>query len=77
MCYNNYITFFLYSQFATNVTMNGTFCYVNGNDILHSRGYSLDWLWYDQIALGGTTLGWLLLAYIVLRIVKIYYRHFK
>ncbi|XP_064387241.1 broad substrate specificity ATP-binding cassette transporter ABCG2-like [Halichondria panicea] len=52
-------------------------CYADGNLVLKYRGYSLDWLWYDQIALAGTTLGWLILAYIVLRIVKIYYRHFK
>ncbi len=56
---------------------NSTLCYADGDDVLKYRGYSLDWLWYDQIALAGTIVGWLILAYIVLRIVKIYYRHFK
>lgn len=68
-------TFFHFSNFKTfwpqPICSPTWHCYADGNDVLKYCGYSLDWLWYDQIALARTTLGWLILTYML------YYIHFQ
>jgi hypothetical protein len=53
------------------------YCFADGNEVLTYTGYHLDWIWWDQIALAGTALMWLALSYMVLRVVKAYYRQYK
>ena len=49
---------------------NGSSILVPGSEILTSQGYKTEWLWYDQIGLGGLALLFLTLTYITLRLIK-------
>lgn len=60
-----------------NWTDNTGICYAKGNDLLEFQGYHASMVWYDQIALLFTSVVWLTLAYIFLRLVKAYYRYYK
>ena len=53
------------------------YCFASGNEVLAYQGYHTDWIWWDEIALGGTAVLWLIFSYIVLRVVKAFYRQNK
>ena len=71
------ILFFKFSPYQTVEVGEEKYCFADGNEVLIYRGYHTDWIWWDQIALGGTALLWLTLSYIVLRVVRAYYRQYK
>ena len=52
------------------LSSNGSSILVPGTEILTSQGYKTEWLWYDQIGLGGLALLFLTLTYITLRLIK-------
>ena len=54
-------------------------CVVEGNSVLSFQGYRLNfpWIWYDEIALLVHGVLWLIAAYFILRIIKIYYKRYK
>ena len=52
------------------LSSNGSSILVPGSEILTSQGYKTEWLWYDQIGLGGLALLFLTLTYITLRLIK-------
>lgn len=53
------------------------YCIAYGNEVLTYKGYHTDWIWWDELALGGTVVLWLTFSYIVLRVVKAFYRQHK
>ena len=67
---------FLYCIFSLLISLslflfsNGSSILVPGSEILTSQGYKTEWLWYDQIGLGGLALLFLTLTYITLRLIK-------
>ena len=67
-------TFALLYRFSFNLSLflssNGSSILVPGSEILTSQGYKTEWLWYDQIGLGGLALLFLTLTYITLRLIK-------
>lgn len=66
-----------FSPYQTRVIGEEKYCFADGNEVLIYTGYHIDWIWWDQIALAITALMWLALSYMVLRVVKAYYRQYK
>lgn len=61
-----------------NETSGLAYCVANGTQFLQFQGYEIGWHWWaDQVALLVNALVWLVLTYLVLRLVKWVYQQHK